>query len=61
MLVGYVRISTSDDRQSTDLQSDALLSAGLMNEISMRIRHRVPVTTGRGLSYAWSSSALGTS
>jgi DNA invertase Pin-like site-specific DNA recombinase len=29
MLVGYVRISTSDDRQSTDLQRDALLSAGV--------------------------------
>jgi DNA invertase Pin-like site-specific DNA recombinase len=29
MLVGYVRISTSDDRQSTDLQRDALRSAGV--------------------------------
>jgi DNA invertase Pin-like site-specific DNA recombinase len=29
MFVGYVRISTSDDRQSTDLQRDALLSAGV--------------------------------
>jgi DNA invertase Pin-like site-specific DNA recombinase len=29
MLVGYVRISTSDDRQSTDLQRDALQSAGV--------------------------------
>jgi DNA invertase Pin-like site-specific DNA recombinase len=29
MLVGYVRVSTSDDRQSTDLQQDALLSAGV--------------------------------
>ena len=29
MLVGYVRVSTSDDRQSTDLQRDALLSAGI--------------------------------
>jgi DNA invertase Pin-like site-specific DNA recombinase len=29
MLVGYVRVSTSDDRQSTDLQRDALLSAGV--------------------------------
>jgi DNA invertase Pin-like site-specific DNA recombinase len=29
MLVGYIRISTSDDRQSTDLQRDALLSAGV--------------------------------
>jgi DNA invertase Pin-like site-specific DNA recombinase len=29
MLVGYVRVSTSDDRQSTDLQRDALLCAGV--------------------------------
>lgn len=29
MLVGYLRVSTSDDRQSTDLQRDALLSAGI--------------------------------
>lgn len=29
MLVGYVRISTNDDRQSTDLQRDALASAGI--------------------------------
>ncbi len=29
MLVGYVRVSTSDDRQNTDLQRDALLAAGV--------------------------------
>jgi DNA invertase Pin-like site-specific DNA recombinase len=29
MLVGYVRVSTSDDRQSTDLQRDALTKAGV--------------------------------
>ena len=29
MLVGYVRVSAADDRQSTDLQRDALLSAGV--------------------------------
>ncbi len=29
MLVGYVRVSSSDDRQSTDLQRDALHSAGV--------------------------------
>jgi DNA invertase Pin-like site-specific DNA recombinase len=29
MLVGYARISTSEDRQSTDLQRDALRSAGV--------------------------------
>lgn len=29
MLVGYVRVSTADDRQSTALQRDALLAAGV--------------------------------
>lgn len=29
MLVGYVRVSTSDDRQNTDLQRDALAAAGV--------------------------------
>ena len=29
MLVGYVRVSSTDDRQSTGLQRDALLSAGV--------------------------------
>jgi DNA invertase Pin-like site-specific DNA recombinase len=29
MLVGYVRVSTTDDRQSTALQRDALLAAGV--------------------------------
>lgn len=29
MLVGYVRVSTADDRQSTDLQRDALMAAGV--------------------------------
>lgn len=29
MLVGYVRVSTADDRQNTDLQRDAMLSAGI--------------------------------
>lgn len=29
MLVGYVRVSTDSDRQSTDLQRDALLVAGV--------------------------------
>jgi DNA invertase Pin-like site-specific DNA recombinase len=28
MLVGYMRVSTNDDRQVLDLQRDALLSAG---------------------------------
>ena len=29
MLVGYVRVSTADGRQSTDLQRDALRAAGV--------------------------------
>jgi DNA invertase Pin-like site-specific DNA recombinase len=29
MLVGYMRVSTADDRQSTDLQRDALVAAGV--------------------------------
>jgi DNA invertase Pin-like site-specific DNA recombinase len=29
MLVGYVRVSTTDERQSTDLQGDALHAAGV--------------------------------
>ena len=29
MLVGYMRVSTDNDRQSTDLQRDALLSVGV--------------------------------
>ena len=28
MLVGYMRVSSDSDRQTTDLQRDALLSAG---------------------------------
>lgn len=31
MLVGYVRVSSVDDRQNTDLQRDALLAAGVDN------------------------------
>lgn len=29
MLVGYMRVSSDSDRQNTDLQRDALLSAGI--------------------------------
>ena len=29
MLVGYMRVSTDNDRQSTDLQRDALLATGV--------------------------------
>ena len=29
MLIGYMRVSSDSDRQSTDLQRDALLAAGV--------------------------------
>lgn len=29
MLIGYMRVSSESDRQSTDLQRDALLAAGV--------------------------------
>ena len=29
MLIGYMRVSSADDRQSTDLQRDALVVAGV--------------------------------
>ncbi len=29
MLIGYMRVSTANDRQSTDLQHDALVAAGV--------------------------------
>lgn len=29
MLIGYMRVSTDNDRQTTDLQWDALLAAGV--------------------------------
>ena len=29
MLVGYMRVSSADDRQSVDLQRDALIAAGI--------------------------------
>jgi DNA invertase Pin-like site-specific DNA recombinase len=29
MLVGYMRVSSESDRQTTDLQRDALLAAGV--------------------------------
>ena len=29
MLIGYMRVSTDNDRQSTDLQRDALVTAGV--------------------------------
>ena len=37
MLIGYMRVSTDNDRQLLDLQCDALLGAGSMSGICSRI------------------------
>ena len=34
MLVGYMRVSSDSDRQTTDLQRDALLSAGVDSRLT---------------------------
>jgi len=38
MLVGYVRVSTADERQSTDLQRDALRAASAYTPLHPRRR-----------------------
>lgn len=43
MLIGYMRVSSADDRQSTDLQRDALLAAG----VDERHLHRDRVSGAR--------------
>lgn len=43
MLVGYMRVSTSDERQSVDLQHDALLGAG----VDERHLHQVRASAAR--------------
>jgi hypothetical protein len=60
MLVGYMRVSSADERQSLDLQRDALLTAGLMSDISMPIGLRVRATIDPGLLRASGSSGLAT-
>lgn len=47
MLIGYMRVSSSDERQSVALQRDALLAAGSMSAISIRIALPERVMTGR--------------
>lgn len=37
MLIGYMRVSKSDGSQTTDLQRDALIEAGVDPEKHMRI------------------------
>ena len=46
MLVGYMRVSSDNDRQMTDLQRDALLDAG----VDPRQLFLEALTTYRGLS-----------
>ena len=48
MLVGYTRVSSADDRQSVDLQRDALLATGVDSRHLHGARHPAPATTGLG-------------
>ncbi len=45
MLVGYMRVSSADDRQSVDLQRDALTAAAAAAAVA---RRPAPATTGPG-------------
>ena len=42
MLVGYMRVSTSDERQSVDLQRDALVAAGVDERHLHQTGHPAP-------------------
>ena len=44
MLVGYMRVSSDNDRQTTALQHDALISAGVDARHLSRTRRRVRAT-----------------
>ena len=48
MLVGYMRTSSADERQSVDLQRDALIAAGVDERHLYQARPRARATTGRG-------------
>ncbi len=48
MLVGYMRVSTADERQSVDLQRDALMAAGVDDRHYYQIMPPDPGTIGRG-------------
>jgi hypothetical protein len=54
MLVGYMRISTDNDRQVLDLQRDALLSAGVDERHLFEDRVSDPATAW--LSGSWTGS-----
>ncbi len=49
MQVGYIRVSSQGDRQSTDLQRDALLAAVVDFVICLKTGHRGHATTATGL------------
>jgi hypothetical protein len=44
MLVGYMRVSTDGDRQTFDLQRNALFPPGSMNVTCSRIAYLAPLT-----------------
>lgn len=44
MLVGYMRVSSDSDRQTTDLQKDALIKAG-RDMAFYPYKKRYPITT----------------
>lgn len=46
MLIGYMRVSSDTDRQTTDLQRDALLAAGVDDRHLSRTRPPALVMTG---------------
>ena len=46
MLVGYMRVSSDGDRQTTALQRDALLAAGVDDRHLYEIKAAAPVPTG---------------
>ena len=48
MLIGYMRVSSGDERQSVALQRDALLAAGVDQRHCIRIALRARATIGRG-------------
>lgn len=48
MLVGYMRVSSADDRQSVDLQRDALITAGIDDASSGQNRRLARYATKEG-------------
>ena len=45
MLVGYMRVSSNSDRQTTDLQRDALLAAGVDERHLFQKKQATPART----------------